>query len=70
VNLDPAQMKIDFTLGDALHTVRGAYKLKRGQIRFDPITGKANGAVIVDATSGESGNKSRDKKMHKEDLES
>jgi polyisoprenoid-binding protein YceI len=32
--------------------------------------GKAGGEIIVDATSGNSGNDSRDKKMHKEVLES
>jgi polyisoprenoid-binding protein YceI len=70
VNFDPAKTEIDFTLGDVLHTVHGSFKLKTGQIRFDPASGKASGAVVVDATSGDSGNKSRDKKMHSEILES
>jgi len=52
VTLDPAATKIDFTLGATLHTVHGTFKLKSGEIRFDPATGKASGAVIVDATSG------------------
>lgn len=69
-NLDPAQTKIGFTLGATLHTVHGTFRLKSGQIRFDPATGAASGAVIVDATSGESGNDSRDQKMHKEIIES
>ena len=68
--LDPAQTKIGFTLGATLHSVHGTFRLKSGQIQFDPATGAASGAVIVDATSGESGNDSRDRKMHKEIIES
>lgn len=68
--LDPAQTKVAFTLGDVLHTVHGSFRLKRGRIQFDDSTGEAGGELVVDALSGESGNSSRDKKMHKENLES
>jgi len=70
VQLDAAQTKIDFTLGDVLHTVHGMFKLKSGTIRFDPSTGDASGAIVVDAASGDSGNGSRDGKMRREILES
>lgn len=70
VNLDPAQTKIQWTLGATMHTVHGTFKLKSGSVTFDPQSGAASGEIIVDATSGESGNNSRDKKMHKEVLES
>jgi polyisoprenoid-binding protein YceI len=70
VELDAAQTEIDFTLGDVLHTVHGAFKLKSGKIRFDPSTGEASGAIVVDAASGDSGNAGRDRKMHREILES
>ena len=70
VQLDPAQTKIEFTLGSTLHTVEGTFKLKSGTIRFDPSTGKMSGSINVDATSGESGNGGRDRKMHREILES
>ena len=70
VNLDPAQTRIEWTLGDVLHTVHGTFKLKSGSVTFDPRTADAGGEIIVDATSGESGNNSRDQKMHKEILES
>jgi len=68
VELDPAETHIGFTLSDVLHTVHGTFKLKNGVIRFDPATGTATGLMVVDATSGESGNQARDRKMHKEIL--
>jgi polyisoprenoid-binding protein YceI len=70
VNLDPAQTKIQWTLGATMHTVHGTFKLRSGSLTFDPQSGAASGEIVVDATSGESGNQSRDKKMHKEVLES
>jgi polyisoprenoid-binding protein YceI len=70
VSFDPAQSKVEFTLDSTLHTVHGTFKLKNGTVKFDPTTGKASGAIVVDATSGESGNDGRDKKMHKEIIES
>ncbi|HXO04833.1 MAG TPA: YceI family protein [Candidatus Sulfotelmatobacter sp.] len=70
VDLDPAQTTIEFTLDTTLHAVHGTFKLKSGHISFDPATGKASGAIVVDATSGDSDNESRDKKMHQQILES
>jgi|SRR5581483_6119074 len=66
---DPAQSKVDFTLGDVLHTVHGRFTLKSGSMQFDDATGAASGELIVDATSGDSGSKARDNKMKKEILE-
>lgn len=68
--LDATQTKIEYSLDSTLHTVHGTFALKSGEIHFDPSTGKASGHIVVDATSGDSGNKSRDKKMHQEVLES
>lgn len=70
VHLDPAGTTINFTLGATMHTVHGTFKLKRGEIHVDPVTGKASGAIIVDATTGDSGDSSRDHKMHTEIIES
>jgi polyisoprenoid-binding protein YceI len=70
IKLDPAKSRIDWTLGDVLHTVQGTFQLKSGSIRFDPQTGEASGEIIVDAASGNSGNGTRDSKMKKEILES
>ena len=68
--IDPAQTKVEFTLGSLLHTVHGDFHLKRGDLRFDPRTGKASGELVVDATTGESGSTARDKRMHASILES
>lgn len=70
IKIDPARTKVEFTLGSTLHTVHGTFALKRSSLQFDPVSGKIEGEVAIDATSGESGNDSRDKKMHKEILES
>jgi polyisoprenoid-binding protein YceI len=70
VSLDPAGSKLDWTLGSTLHTVHGTFILKRGILKFDPASGNASGEFVADATSGQSGNDSRDKKMHGEILES
>ena len=70
LELDPAQTQVSFTLGDVLHTVHGAFKLKHGTVKFDPATGHASGMVVVDATSGDSGSHARDHKMHKDILQS
>jgi len=70
IELDPARTLIAFTLGDVLHTVHGTFKLKRGAVKFDSATGSASGEIVVDVASGNSGNGGRDKRMHKEILES
>jgi len=69
-NFDPAQTRVEYTLGDILHTVHGSFQLKNGFIKFDQATGEAGGLIVVDATSGASGSEGRDHRMHKEILES
>jgi polyisoprenoid-binding protein YceI len=68
--LDPQHTTISFTLGDVLHTVRGNFHLKQGSLLLDPASGKFTGEIIVDAKSGESSSGMRDRKMHREVLES
>jgi polyisoprenoid-binding protein YceI len=67
--IDPSQSSVKFTLSDVLHTVHGSFVLKRGELQMQP-TGKLSGEFVVDATSGNSGSGMRDRKMHKEVLES
>ena len=68
--LDPAQSHVDFILADVVHTVHGDFHLKNGFLRFDAQNGGASGQLTVDATTGASGSKGRDRKMHRQVLES
>ncbi|GAC1623451.1 MAG: hypothetical protein PVS2B2_12920 [Candidatus Acidiferrum sp.] len=70
MSLDPTLSKVYWTLGSTLHTVHGTFALTQGTVQFVPVTGKAGGEIVVNAKSGQSGNESRDKKMHDEILES
>jgi polyisoprenoid-binding protein YceI len=70
VHLDPQKTEIHWTLKTVLHTVHGTFQLKGGALALDPATGTAEGQILVDVTTGESGNKSRDGKMQREVLES
>jgi polyisoprenoid-binding protein YceI len=69
LTLDPAPTKVHWIVDTTLHTVHGTFTLKSGAVHFNPQTGKAGGEIVVFAPSGESGNGSRDKRMHKEILE-
>lgn len=70
ITVDPATTQIQFTLGATMHTVHGNFKLKSGQLHLDSATGHVSGSVVVDATSANTDNASRDKNMHKQVLES
>ncbi|HKC71697.1 MAG TPA: YceI family protein [Terriglobales bacterium] len=67
--LDPAQSRVQFTLGATFHEVHGTFQLRRGTIHFNAATGEAGGSLIVDASSGNTGNEGRDRRMHRQILE-
>ena len=69
LDLDTSQSKVQFTVDSTLHTVHGTFLLKPSSIQFDPAGGPASGQLVVNATSGDRGNKSRDHKMTHEVLE-
>src|ERR1700741_3315566 len=70
LTLDPAQSKIHWTLGTTIHSVHGTFSFKGGTLQFDPAGNKVSGEIVALATSGDSGNDGRDKKMHKDVLQS
>jgi polyisoprenoid-binding protein YceI len=70
LDLRPENTKVQWTLGDVLHTVHGTFKLKQGTIDFNTESGKASGEVVVDVASGNSGSDARDSGMHANVLES
>jgi polyisoprenoid-binding protein YceI len=68
--LDPKATTIEFTFGATLHTVDGTLRAKEGTVRVDTETGAASGRIVLDATSAQTGNDRRDRKMHEKILES
>jgi polyisoprenoid-binding protein YceI len=70
VTAAPLDTKVEFSLGATLHTVHGTFSLKRCELRFNPAAGEVSGEIVIDATSGASGNGARDRRMHKDVLES
>jgi polyisoprenoid-binding protein YceI len=70
LRIEPAQTEVTYLLGATLHSVHGTFQLKRGDLTFDPATGKASGELVVDAKTGNSGNEGRDRRMHESILES
>jgi polyisoprenoid-binding protein YceI len=70
IELDPMRTRIAFTLSDVLHAVHGTFRLKSGTLKLDSASGKASGEIVVDVASRASGNGGRDKRMHKDILES
>ena len=70
LQVDPPHTSVTFTLSDVLHTVHGTFQVKQGELQLEPRSGKLSGEIVVDARSGESGSGMRDRKMHREVLES
>jgi len=70
LQFDPANTSIRFILDAALHTVHGTFQVRQSDLQFDPHSAEVSGEIVVDAKSGETGNGMRDRKMHKDVLES
>jgi polyisoprenoid-binding protein YceI len=68
--VNTAQSRVAFTLPSLLHNTHGTFRVKRGRLRLEPTNGAVSGECVVDATSGNSGNRARDHRMHREILES
>jgi polyisoprenoid-binding protein YceI len=67
--LSPAHTQITFTLADILHTIHGSFNLRNGDLQYDTKSALVRGSLAIDATSGRSGNRTRDRRMHGEILE-
>jgi polyisoprenoid-binding protein YceI len=70
LKLDPAKTIVRFSLDASLHTVHGTFQVKPGALQFNTASGQISGEILVDAKSGVTGNGMRDRKMHKDVLES
>jgi polyisoprenoid-binding protein YceI len=70
LQVDIAKTTAEIALAGNMHTVEGSFQSKRGAIHYDPASDKASGEIVFDATTGKTGNSSRDKKMHNDVIES
>jgi polyisoprenoid-binding protein YceI len=69
LELDPAKTTITYSLEGWPHHTQGTFTLKHGAIRIDPVTGKMDGIIAVDAASGDSAHSVRDERMKSSVLE-
>jgi len=70
IHFDPASTQIHFKVGSLLRDARGTFQFKGGALAVDPDSTLAQGELLVDATTGRTGNAARDKEMQEEVLES
>ena len=64
--LEANSASVAFTLGATMHTVHGKATVSSGAFQYEPDGGELTGEVVVDATTADTGNKKRDKKMKNE----
>ncbi len=69
MTLEPDDTKVSFHLGATGHDVEGLMHLTAGEIHLDADSGTASGKIEIDLRSSETGNKKRDKTMHKKVFE-
>lgn len=65
--INPAKSQVQYSL-KGFHDVAGHFAVSSGTITLDRATGAMSGTVDVAAASGDSGEPSRDEKMHKDQL--
>lgn len=70
LQIDPQQTSVRFSLDAALHSVHGSFQAKPGSLQFNPGSGVVFGQIVIDAKSGQTGIGIRDRKMHKDVIES
>ena len=69
MTVDPASSNVAFALTGTGHEVHGTFHVSKGTIGFDRSAPAMSGSIVVSAASGDSGEKSRDKKMHSDVLD-
>jgi polyisoprenoid-binding protein YceI len=69
LSFDAANTTIQYHLMGWPHVTRGTFKLKRGKIQIDPVSGRVLGSLVVDAASGDNGHSVRDARMNNSVLE-
>lgn len=69
LTLNPATSNVKFYLASNHDPTNGTFHVTKGTVDFDRSSPKLSGLIVVDASSGNSNNSSRDKKMTAEVLE-
>lgn len=69
IHFDPQSTQIHFRVGSLMRDVRGTFQFKGGAVAIDPDSTLAQGELLVDATTGHTGNAARDKQMQEEVLQ-
>ncbi len=69
MTVNPDASKVVFGLVGTGHEVHGTFHVSKGSIQFDRSAPAMSGSIVVSALSGDSGDKSRDKKMHSDVLD-
>ena len=70
IHFDPQSTQIHFKVVSLLRDVRGSFQFKGGALAIDPDSTLAQGELLVDASTGRTGSRARDKEMQDEVLES
>jgi polyisoprenoid-binding protein YceI len=68
--VNPGASSVGFALTGTGHEVHGIFHVTSGTIQFERNAPKMSGTVVVSASSGDSGDKSRDKNMNQKVLQS
>ncbi|HEY2858467.1 MAG TPA: YceI family protein [Terracidiphilus sp.] len=66
--VDPDTSQVKMTLNTTHEVVNGAFHVQTGSIEFKRSNAKMSGSITVVASSGKTGNDSRDRKMNKDIL--
>ena len=69
MTVNPDASKVNFGLVGTGHEVHGTFHVSKGTIQFDRSAPSMSGSIVVSAASGDSNDKSRDKKMHADVLD-
>ena len=69
LTLDPDASSVKFLVASNHDPTNGTFHVSKGVVAFDPKSPTMSGLIVVDATSGNSDNRSRDKKMTAQVLE-
>lgn len=63
IHFDPGSTQIRFKLGSVMRDIRGTFQFKGGALAIDPDSTLAQGELLVDATTGRTGNAGHDKEL-------